>query len=441
MLKSDLHDDDHSEVSAIDVQDELEMKIFDKLVKEAKSLEYSTLDCILSMTEYNINKGMPERSLKWFKRAAIEFHDIDSYFQYATILISIQKSVTQAALDHLKYAAKNGHSEACSLYGSYLESGVQSVDGLVLVKVDFQEALLVYKTEDMDASDTTPEYQLQHPNSQYRISMILKNGYGGIEIDKAESKKWIFKAAANGHIKAFYSIGMRHLNEVTESTTFTMLRGLQMIQFTADRLLLEDSVDFESAFRKDLQASCVLPLLMNQSLMKNVERLENMDPLESENTGNEIFYIALVFAYSLNLKISEYVFLFELAAANGSIDAAFEYARHLEYYNNDTWFQGDEEEQIRKYVSYYYYAAKRGHLMALASLARLYPDIIEYQSTLYELLCKEQYETELLAPFLKCLPSPDPSEDLDSIIERELSNILTAWNNNEKKKVGCCCVQ
>ncbi|KAI8819880.1 uncharacterized protein EV422DRAFT_89918 [Fimicolochytrium jonesii] len=179
--------------------------------------------------------GAPEslaHARRWWTLGAAFDNDIAANCAYALAHILLVKRYTDSdanieeGLRWLIKAADAAHRDACALLGKFYEQGM-GPGNKTLIDRDYRRALDYYtrpclyqrpqqEAEKKEAnSSPVPTFKLQTHEAQYRVSIILKNGYGGIPIDPARSLEWCHKAACNLSVQAVYSMGMRMLPNLT----------------------------------------------------------------------------------------------------------------------------------------------------------------------------------------------------------------------------------
>ncbi|KAI8901684.1 hypothetical protein BC833DRAFT_576262 [Globomyces pollinis-pini] len=410
----------------------------------------SPADCMLEIAVILFENKMLDLSKVWLTKAAEESTDPIVKFQCSQIDKLIDGD-TPETMQYLKEAAESGYDLACYYYGRCFEYGVDDNFGNQLVARDVKKALDIYKTVSMTINDKTPEFKYQHPKSQYRISMILMNGTGGIPIDQNESLQWIYKSAAQGLSDAVFSIGIRvvanemditHLNDrlITKNSLDKLLNGYKLMEFGNDRGLdKKNELIFNETIKPLFQKIYRRYLSEDSKLVKYTMNVPRYYLPDAKDVGLEIYRTCLLLSLTPGVSTSAYAPIFGSSAAYGNVDGAYEYARYLQFFPKE--IPNHQFDSRTLYAAHYWYAAKQQHLLGLLGFSGLPEANEDIQLSIYAILTHGSSNS---------FPNPTNTdiEQLESCFERSKENQLLLWhchpkipaNKDKESRLGGCCM-
>ncbi|KAI8901871.1 hypothetical protein BC833DRAFT_575849 [Globomyces pollinis-pini] len=421
-----------------------------------ESKDFSPSQCMVKISKILYEKKMYVNARDWMKMAADDSKD--PVFQYEFYkLQNITGGDTLESIEYLSESAKKGYLLACYYHGLCYENGVQDSEGKKLIDINVVKALEIYKTVGRNTTNETPIYKLQHPKSQYRISMILKNGYGGAEVDEEESLKWAYRSAVQGFGDAAFSIGLRMVNSLmttngsistspTESEMDVLLDGFNFMQYGADRGLEKYNAEiFEKTILPQFQRLYGSYLMADKALVKTTANLPRFLLPEVENVGLELYRACNLLRFGSLTSVDTYAPTFAVAAAYECSDGAYEYARHLEYHRGK-WCKLTEKVAMKKAIPFYWDAAKRGHVLGLMGLGDAFVIDEPYQTAAYMILTKGITEPTVVD--LICKLEPPNMGDVEKFLELEKHDYRKQFEAHTEKATvteiqssKCCVIQ
>ncbi|KAJ3020210.1 hypothetical protein HKX48_001155 [Thoreauomyces humboldtii] len=304
-------------------------------------------------------------------------------------------------LEMLQRSVRWSIPEACELMGTYFERGLVADDGTVLVEGGRFKSAMDFYTRPANVEPGLPSFLRQTSGSQYRASMILKNGNGGVRIDGKASLDWCHCSAANLNAGAVWSLGARKVpscrpmdppNPVPED----LWQALSYLKFGHDYHNSDEDEDGEEPAEWAIMTNNVRDglskgsILHYQFLKTDDEINKAMVPGPHHSTQQ---VVDLSRAYAANprypadktfVELRRMCLLVAVARDDADAEASYELARFLRFMGTSTGAAPDVVE--KKSVCFFFDAASRGHVLGLLACAHLLEDDVPYRLAAYEIL-------------------------------------------------------
>ncbi|KAI8893937.1 hypothetical protein BC833DRAFT_624410 [Globomyces pollinis-pini] len=89
----------------------------------------------------------------------------------------------------------------------------------------------------------------------------------------------------------------------------------------------------------------------------------------AKNIGTEFYHYYLLSNWKYGEPELKSIQFLQMSSAYFCSDGSYEYARQLQFYANQSWCDFDEDTRKIHYISFYWDAARKGHILALLALA------------------------------------------------------------------------
>ncbi|KAJ3177965.1 hypothetical protein HDU85_005682 [Gaertneriomyces sp. JEL0708] len=368
-------------------------------------------------------------------------------------LLSEKRGHEQEAFDALQKAVRWKCPQACQLMGNIYEFGKGAANGQVFFPPNqFARALEMYMMPCPEELEM-PEFMRQTCESQYRASMILKNGYGDIPPNPALSLEWIYRAAANLSVPAVYSIGMRRFAQIANSAPnarwdkehFQTNAFLEFAQEWGPSMS-----DAEEAFLgttlDTMRKGAYTAIHAHHTKGNPQAGLRVLIP-SPQHTVDELLELARLWEYSSEQDAKVVALRLRAltsAVAKENANASYELGRYFRFHANKNGM--DPSVAMKKAISFYFDAASRGHVLGLLACAHSLEIDEPFQVAAYEILRRGGDPAavarlpEIQALLAKLTP---PFESTVEFVRREKADYARAHQaksqpeKKKKKKSDC----
>ncbi|KAI9001902.1 hypothetical protein BC832DRAFT_123825 [Gaertneriomyces semiglobifer] len=375
--------------------------------------------------------------LKWMKIASSFENPVSGALSVQVYaMLSEKPGHAQEAFEALQNAVKWQCPQAGELMGNIYEFGKFAANGQVLFPPNqFARALEMYMMPCPEELEV-PEFLRQTGESQYRASMILKNGYGDIPPNPALSLQWIYRAAANLSISAVYSIGMRRAAQIANSAPNARwdkehFQAIAYLEFAHEwgPSLNDAEETFLSATLDTMRKGAYMAIHTQYTKDNAPAGLRVLIP-NPQHTVEELLELARVWEYHPQQGgnvVAMRQFALLSAATKDNANASYELGRYYRFHANKNGT--DPSVAMKKAVSFYFDAASRGHVLGLLACAHSLEIDEPFQVAAYEILRRGGDPAavarlpEIQALLAKLTP---PFERTDEFLRREKADYAKA---------------